>query len=169
MFKPLRLNPKLKKKLDEKQSTKKQTVQKAAFKREADKKAPTKRIIKPPLGIVPKDIWDFQRFGNMRDAITRYLNAALPIKKEWITEYNDLISKLPKQDGIDEEGIAYEIENEQTVITKNHLKLIFSNDKFINNVCLSCRHDFGLLKPLEQKEIRFRVEDTMNAILNNLY
>lgn len=52
---------------------------------------------RPPLGIMPKGIFrkkvDQERLRNLQDVIARYYNADLPIKIEWIEEYNELITK----------------------------------------------------------------------------
>jgi len=47
---------------------------------------------KPPLGIIPKYIWQSQRVNAIWDAIDRYraVNKEIPI--EWIEEYNELIA-----------------------------------------------------------------------------
>ena len=39
---------------------------------------------------------------------------------------------------------------------------------FINNVCLSYRHDYGLLTPEEQKAVRFGLGEWLHAMSNNL-
>jgi hypothetical protein len=46
---------------------------------------------KPPIGIMPKYIWESKRRNELGDAINRYLEAALPVPSEWIEEYNELI------------------------------------------------------------------------------
>jgi len=43
----------------------------------------------------------------------------------------------------------------------------FSSDKFIENVCLSWRHDFGLLAEQDKQLIRFDCKEWMRAIDNN--
>ena len=43
----------------------------------------------------------------------------------------------------------------------------FSDKKFIDNVCLSYRHDFGLLSKDKQKKVRFECKEWMRAIKNN--
>ncbi len=43
----------------------------------------------------------------------------------------------------------------------------FSDPKFIDNVCLSYRHDFGLLSEDEQNKVRFECKEWMRAIKNN--
>jgi hypothetical protein len=46
---------------------------------------------KPPLGIMPRHIWNMKRIENLNDAINRYYEFGLKIPIEWIEEYNDLI------------------------------------------------------------------------------
>lgn len=60
---------------------------------------------RPPLGIMPKEIYykrvEQQRFLELCSAISRYYNAGLPIRIEWIEEYNELVIKyneLNKED-----------------------------------------------------------------------
>jgi len=43
----------------------------------------------------------------------------------------------------------------------------FSDPKFIDNVCLSYRHDFGLLSEDEKNKVRFECKEWMRAIKNN--
>lgn len=43
----------------------------------------------------------------------------------------------------------------------------FNSDIFIDNVCLSYRHDFGLMTEEEQKKLRFECKEWMRAISNN--
>jgi hypothetical protein len=43
----------------------------------------------------------------------------------------------------------------------------FYDHKFIDNVCVSYRHDFGLLDKQEQDKLRFECKEWMRAIKNN--
>lgn len=43
----------------------------------------------------------------------------------------------------------------------------FSDPKFIDNVCLSYRHDFGLLSEQDKDKVRFECKEWMRAIKNN--
>lgn len=45
---------------------------------------------KPPLGVMPKDMWDFIRRNAISNAIERYAMAGECIPKEWVDEYNEL-------------------------------------------------------------------------------
>ena len=46
---------------------------------------------KPPLGIMPRYIWNLKRIDDLNNAINRYYESGLKIPMEWIEEYNDLI------------------------------------------------------------------------------
>jgi hypothetical protein len=60
------------------------------------------RPVKPPLGIIPKNIWKKQRLGELRDAVERYLEANQRVPIEWIEEYNELLEDIRK--GVDDNG-----------------------------------------------------------------
>lgn len=47
----------------------------------------------PPLGIMPKSIWQEQRRSELAEAIQRRLEAGFEIKKEWIDEWNESAKK----------------------------------------------------------------------------
>lgn len=47
--------------------------------------------IKPPLGLIPKEMVMEERFKDVFGAISRYWNANLPIPIEWVEEYNELV------------------------------------------------------------------------------
>lgn len=49
------------------------------------------RYNKPPLGVMPKCIWDDKRFNMIALAIKRYLKSNCKIPIEWVEEYNSLI------------------------------------------------------------------------------
>lgn len=49
---------------------------------------------KPPIGIVPKAIWESERFNSLKGAIQRYLDDNCKIPKEWITEYNEWVDAM---------------------------------------------------------------------------
>jgi hypothetical protein len=49
----------------------------------------------PPLGLMPRHIHDEKRITAIKAAIERYSEANKAIPIEWITEYNELIEKLP--------------------------------------------------------------------------
>jgi hypothetical protein len=44
---------------------------------------------------------------------------------------------------------------------------IHDNNAFVENVCLSFRHDFGLLSEQDKQKIRFECMEWIRAINNN--
>lgn len=46
---------------------------------------------RPPIGVMPKFIWDEKRFEELQGAIMRYADRGFMISPEWIEEYNSLI------------------------------------------------------------------------------
>lgn len=47
------------------------------------------------------------------------------------------------------------------------VKARFSDEDFITNLCLSYRHDYGLLGANERNLIRFECKEWLRAIINN--
>lgn len=43
----------------------------------------------------------------------------------------------------------------------------FSNEDFVTNVCLSFRHDYGLMGANERNILRFECKEWLRAIVNN--
>lgn len=52
---------------------------------------------KPPLGVMPRDIWDRQRQEELAEAMARYLEAGMKIPTEWIEEYNEIIVRWEEE------------------------------------------------------------------------
>ena len=50
--------------------------------------------IKPPLGVMPRKMWDKQRQKDLADAMFRYLETGMKIPAEWIEEYNEINDRL---------------------------------------------------------------------------
>jgi len=48
---------------------------------------------KPPIGIMPEQIWKENRLTDLRKAISRYISGCYVVPIEWITEYNKLIEE----------------------------------------------------------------------------
>lgn len=48
------------------------------------------------------------------------------------------------------------------------LEKIFNSEKFIGNVCMSYRHDFGLMTDKERDLLIFQCKEWMRSIINNL-
>ena len=53
---------------------------------------------KPPLGVMPKYIWDKKRLSELCEAVSRYWEVGEPIPIEWIEEYNELVEKANRRD-----------------------------------------------------------------------
>lgn len=53
-----------------------------------------KQATKPPLGVMPRKMWDKQRQKDLADAMARYLEAGMKIPAEWIEEYNEISDRL---------------------------------------------------------------------------
>ena len=51
--------------------------------------------------------------------------------------------------------------------TKSNLVQLFSDAEFIENLCFSYRHDFGLLGVKKQILIRLECKEWLRAIINN--
>ena len=49
---------------------------------------------KPPLGVMPKMIWDNIRVNDIMDAMQRYAVAEKPIPVEWLEELKSLLWRL---------------------------------------------------------------------------
>lgn len=52
---------------------------------------------KPPLGIMPRYIWDESRLTQLEQAIERRIGKVNTIPIEWIEERNELIERLNKR------------------------------------------------------------------------
>jgi hypothetical protein len=48
---------------------------------------------KPPIGLIPRSIWDFQRIDQISNAINRYIDAGYAIPEEWIEELVELFKR----------------------------------------------------------------------------
>lgn len=48
----------------------------------------------PPLGIMPRKLWNERRVVDIVEAAKRFRDAGYDIPKEWQDEYNDLIRTL---------------------------------------------------------------------------
>ena len=51
---------------------------------------------KPPLGLMPNDIWKLKRLQEIKSAMGRYTGEDMEIPKEWIDEYIYLSRDLVK-------------------------------------------------------------------------
>jgi hypothetical protein len=56
--------------------------------------------VKPPLGIIPRHIWEAQRVQDIIEATDRYTDANKAMPLEWIDEYNDLVKQPIRNDAL---------------------------------------------------------------------
>ena len=52
---------------------------------------------KPPLGVIPREMWERQRQKDLADAMVRYLEAGMKTPLEWIEEYNEISDRLKEE------------------------------------------------------------------------
>ena len=52
---------------------------------------PVTELEKPPIGLRPKYVLDYERKTEILDAMERYANAGVPIPMEWVTELRELL------------------------------------------------------------------------------
>lgn len=45
---------------------------------------------KPPLGVLPKFLWDEQRMVDLTEAINRFMDANEPVPSEWVQELAEI-------------------------------------------------------------------------------
>lgn len=50
----------------------------------------TEQVVKPPLGVMPRNFWNRKRQEELAAAMQRYLEVGKSIPREWIDEYNEL-------------------------------------------------------------------------------
>ena len=48
---------------------------------------------KPPLGLMPRHMWNKKRRDELSEAMLRYMEVGKSIPQEWIDEYNELCGK----------------------------------------------------------------------------
>lgn len=53
---------------------------------------------KPPLGVKSRNLHDEERANALDEAIVRYLNEDLPVPIEWVQEFNELRTRLNRQE-----------------------------------------------------------------------
>ena len=51
-------------------------------------------MIKPPLGVEPRNIWLSNRYHNLARAIQEYAEADREINLDWVYEYNQLLREV---------------------------------------------------------------------------
>lgn len=50
--------------------------------------------VKPPIGLMPRQIWEEKRLDEVASAIARYRNVNRSVPREWVEEYNELTERL---------------------------------------------------------------------------
>jgi hypothetical protein len=111
-----------------------------------------------------------------------FLTGSLDKVREWINDNRDFdtreyfwwwaVLKIEIDDELGAEIFTYFDwnGNESSTIPEKLIEEIFScfsDEKYILNVCLSYRHDFGLLSKEEQDTLKFECKEWMRAIKNN--
>jgi hypothetical protein len=51
---------------------------------------------RPPLGIMPRDIWERKRMNDLLEAMLRYVEHGLPFPDKWLEEFSELATKYTK-------------------------------------------------------------------------
>lgn len=54
--------------------------------------------IKPPIGVMPKWLWDRNRRHDLLEAILRYENADMPIPNDWVDELFELYELIRQEE-----------------------------------------------------------------------
>lgn len=57
-------------------------------------------IQKPPLGIMPRKLWEEKRLDDLRQAITLFAEHNRPVPVEWVEEYNELLLRGGVESGV---------------------------------------------------------------------
>ncbi len=58
------------------------------------------RTNKPPLGVMPRKIWENDRQLNLLAAMARYVEEYIPIPQDWMQELNELNRRAEFNDSI---------------------------------------------------------------------
>lgn len=91
---------------------------------------------------------------------------ALAIKVSQLNEVADYTSKLNLKNRIMNTEKTL-LENERQSSCLGDVISRFNSDTFIDNVCLSYRHDFGLIAEQDRQRLKFECKEWMRAISNN--
>ena len=61
-----------------------------------------KRTCTNPIGVLPRNIWEQkkteERVCELKDAISRYIEANWPIPQPWVDELNEYLGTIPLSD-----------------------------------------------------------------------
>jgi hypothetical protein len=96
---------------------------------------------RPPIGIMPKKIWNLQRMNNLKDAIKRYCEASREVPIEWIEEYNSLVEEVNQ--------MSVNIGNKNVIVGKENLKDI-PTYKLIEELKTRKGVSFTVVEPYEE-------------------
>lgn len=55
-----------------------------------------RELTRPPIGIMPKEIWLENRLDEIRHAAGRYLNDLRPVPDQWLEEIDWILEELSK-------------------------------------------------------------------------
>lgn len=101
----------------------------------------------------------------------KYINDIEPIIRNWLKSGKENTTMIAYEIA---EYIRYEIaeyvrmqvknNSESSLVSNNALQ---NNNKLIDNMCISYRHDFGLMKEKEKNELRFQCKEWLRAYENN--
>lgn len=106
------------------------------------------KVEKPPLGVMPRRIWQEKRSEDLVAAMVRYTEAGKLIDADWLRELSDLYHDLgwaPKYGGIkihDPETLKAafaRIESLEQRFTKLEIEVAFKEEPPVE-VCETCRH-----------------------------
>ena len=84
-----------------------------------------------------------------------------------MTETNEVLRIELGELRIDHQATRYAVYRAMNVFFEKKLKDLFTDENFIENVCLSYRHDFGLMTDLQREQLIFECKEWMRAIENN--
>ena len=84
------------------------------------KKKKVKPMKKPPLGVIPRHLWDEERLEALNDAIYRYNSAGMVPHIEWLQERDE----LERRYGLNQKqtiiGFQFDAEGSISVPIKSH-------------------------------------------------
>lgn len=55
---------------------------------------PDKPAVKPPLGLIPREMHELRRLFDIIEAIERYSAAKADIPSEWLVEMRDILNRI---------------------------------------------------------------------------
>ena len=93
----------------------------------------------------------------------KYINDIEPIIRNWLKSGKENTTMIAYEIA---EYVRMQVKNnsESSLVSNNALQ---NNNKLIDNMCISYRHDFGLMKEKEKNELRFQCKEWLRAYENN--